>query len=104
MFLPENLIPRFCMGSVETSGPDNIEKHEHSMLEQLFFGMKNNDCIVWANDQQATLKENELLHIPLGSLHGVEVKKGKNLHYVWIDYFNSQEEMKYISENHIITE
>ncbi len=104
MILPENIVPRFCMGSVETSGPDKIKEHNHPMLEQLFFGLQNNNCIVRADNQETLFKEYELLHIPLGSVHGVEVREGKFLHYIWIDYFKSQEEMKYISENHILNE
>ncbi len=104
MILPENIVPRFCMGSVETIGPDKIKEHNHPMLEQLFFGLANNNCIVRADNQKTLFKEYELLHIPLGSLHGVEVMEEKILHYIWIDYFKSQEEMKYINENHILNE
>jgi quercetin dioxygenase-like cupin family protein len=102
MLLPENLIPRFCMGSVETTGPDQIGEHDHPMLEQLFFGLRKNECTVKANGAEILFEENDLLHIPLGSLHGVEVTEGKFLHYIWIDYFRSQNEMKYISETHIL--
>lgn len=100
--LPENIIPRFCMGSVETSGPDEVGAHAHPMLEQLFFGLANNDCIVRADEAETQFKENTLLHIPLGSTHGARVEEGKILYYIWMDLFRSQEDMRYIKENHII--
>jgi len=102
MILPEDIIPRFCMGSVETSGPDKVGAHSHPMLEQLFYGLKGNDCIVKADGTEAIFKENVLLHIPLGSRHGVDVEEGKILNYVWMDLFRSQEDMGYIKENHIM--
>ena len=102
MILPEDIIPRFCMGSVETSGPDKVGAHSHPMLEQLFYGLKGNDCIVEADGIKTAFKENILLHIPLGSRHGVDVEEGKLLNYVWMDLFRSQEDMGYIKENHIM--
>lgn len=102
MILPEDIIPRFCMGSVETCGPDKVGAHSHPMLEQLFYGLKGNDCIVKADGIKAAFKENILLHIPLGSRHGVDVEGGKFLNYIWMDLFRSQEDMEYIKENHIM--
>jgi hypothetical protein len=102
MILPENIIPRFCMGSVETSGPDKVGAHAHAMLEQLFFGLKMNDCIVNADGIKQPFRENILLHIPLGSMHEVLVEDGKVLNYIWMDLFRSQEDMGYIKENHIM--
>ncbi len=57
MILPENIIPRFCMGSVETTGPDEVGAHAHPMLEQLFFGLTKNDCIVTADGKRRHLKK-----------------------------------------------
>jgi hypothetical protein len=99
--IPENIIPRFCLGSVETSGPDEVGAHAHSMLEQLFFGLPANDCIVKADEAETEFRENMLLHIPLGSSHGVKVADGKHLYYIWMDLFRSQKDMSYIKENHI---
>jgi hypothetical protein len=99
--LPENIIPRFAMGSVETTGPDTVGAHAHPMLEQLFFGLATNDCIVKADEAVTTFSENMLLHIPLGSTHGVKVDEGKVLYYVWMDLFRSSEDMNYIREHHI---
>jgi hypothetical protein len=102
VLLPENLVPRLCIGSVETRGPDEVRLHAHPMLEQLFFGLTDNNCLVSADGHQALFEENTLLHIPLGSKHGVKVEEGKTLHYIWIDFFRSQEDMKYIKENHFV--
>lgn len=85
--LPENYVPRMAMGTVETTGPDGVGSHRHAMLEQLFLGLKGNDIAVTADDKQAALGELSLLHIPLGSFHGAQVKEGKKLHYVWMDFF-----------------
>jgi hypothetical protein len=102
MILPENIIPRFCMGSVETTGPDEVGAHAHPMLEQLFFGLTKNDCTVTADGMEAAFEENTLLHIPLGSMHGAIVKEGKILNYIWMDHFRSLGDMKYIKENHVM--
>ncbi|HEY3439194.1 MAG TPA: hypothetical protein VGK29_00505 [Paludibaculum sp.] len=85
--LPENFVPRMAIGTVETTGPDTVGAHRHPMLEQLFFGLKDNDITVLANDARANLTEMSILHIPLGSNHGAEVAEGKKLHYVWMDFF-----------------
>ncbi|MBL7696938.1 MAG: right-handed parallel beta-helix repeat-containing protein [Chitinophagaceae bacterium] len=102
MILPEGIVPRFCMGSVETTGPDEIGAHTHPMLEQLFFGLANNDCVVTADGIKAGFRENMLLHIPLGSRHGVKVHDGKRLNYIWMDHFRNSEDMIYIKANHIM--
>jgi hypothetical protein len=104
MLIPENIVPRFCMGSVETTGPDKVEAHSHPMLEQLFFGLGKNDCIVIADENETTFKENVLLHIPLGSEHGVKVENGKIMNYIWMDFFRNKNDMSYMAENHFIQE
>ncbi len=85
--LPENFVPRMAMGTVETTGPDSVGAHRHPMLEQLFFGLKDNDITVLADDARTNLTAFSILHIPLGSNHGAEVAAGKKLHYVWMDFF-----------------
>jgi len=104
MIVPENIVPRLSIGSVQTTGPDTVAAHEHRMLEQLFYGLAGNSCFVFANGHERYFGENELLHIPLGSSHGVRVDEGKNLHYIWIDIFQHQNDMSYISDAHIINE
>jgi len=99
--LPEHTFPRLCIGSVQTNGPDRVDSHRHPMLEQLFFGLKGNCCIVRADDLKCRFNENVLLHIPLGSDHSVEVEQGCDLHYIWMDLFRSSSDMDYITETHL---
>jgi hypothetical protein len=102
IILPEDIVPRLCIGSVQTSGPDEVAAHTHPMLEQLFFGLPGNDVVVMADSAEARFLEKDLLHIPLGSMHGTKVAAGKDLHYVWIDLFHSMEDMGYITSSHIL--
>jgi len=85
--LPNKYIPRVAMGTVETTGPDKVEAHEHGMLEQLFLGLTNNEVIVYADDAKVEFPAYSILHIPLGSNHSVEVKNGKKMYYMWMDFF-----------------
>lgn len=98
--LPETVVPRLCIGSVQTSGPDNVGAHAHPMLEQLFLGLPGNHCLVKADAAECLLSGNMLLHIPLGSSHSVSVEAGRQLHYIWIDLFRTSD-MSYISNTHI---
>lgn len=102
MIIHEDAVPRMSMGSVQTEGPDAVGAHEHPMLEQLFYGLKDNHCTVIADDRETLFEENMLLHIPLGSRHGVHVEEGSHLHYIWIDFFRKQEDVSYITESHIL--
>lgn len=88
--LPNKIIPRVAMGTVETIGPDKVGAHEHPMLEQLFLGLADNQTIVYADDAQIDFPEHSLLHIPLGSSHSVEVKKNNKMYYVWMDFFRDK--------------
>jgi len=98
--VPPKTIPRFCMGSVEASGPDVVAPHSHPMLEQLFFGLPGNACEVTADGAVAPLGDRALLHIPLGSWHGVRVIAGSRIHYIWMDFFRSEEDLAYIQDQH----
>lgn len=102
MILPEGIVSRLCIGSVETSGPDQVAEHTHPMLEQFFLGLPGNDARVFTETDEVSFQENDLLHIPLGSLHGVNVEAGKDLHYLWIDLFAARDEMDYMKNNHIL--
>ncbi len=99
--IPPHLLPRFTMGSVQTTGPDAVNAHQHAMLEQLFFGLQGNNCSVQADAREISFGEGMLLHIPLGSLHGARVEEGAALHYLWLDFFMRQEDMGYIAEKHL---
>jgi hypothetical protein len=98
--VPPKTIPRFCMGSVEAFGPDEVASHSHPMLEQLFFGLPGNACEVTADGEEAPLGGRALLHIPLGSWHGVRVNAGSRMHYIWMDFFRNEEDLAYIQDQH----
>lgn len=84
---PNRYIPRIAMGTVQASGPDKVDPHEHAMLEQLFLGLSTNNVTVFADSAQANLPAYALLHIPLGSSHSVKVDQGKEMYYIWMDFF-----------------
>ncbi|ANY84058.1 hypothetical protein BB934_38010 (plasmid) [Microvirga ossetica] len=98
--IPPHLLPRFCMGSVESIGPDRIEPHAHPMLDQLFFSLAENDIILLIDGERHRMKGNTLLHIPLGSDHGVDVPPGHRMHYLWLDFFSETKGMDYIVDVH----
>jgi len=100
MLLPVGLVPRFCMGSVETPGPDAVGVHEHPMLDQHFIGLKDCRCTVTAGDESFILTENVIVHIPMGSKHSVSVSDGDKLAYVWCDFFFTLKGEDYIGEQH----
>ncbi len=85
--LSNKYIPRVAMGTVQTTGPDNVAAHDHPMLEQLFLGLAENNCIVYADDTCVDFPQHSILHIPLGSSHSVSVEKDKIMYYVWMDFF-----------------
>lgn len=100
MLIPQRMIPRFAMGSVYTYGDDCVEAHEHPMLEQFFFSLPENNCTVSIDGLKVPFPGNALLHIPLGSLHGVESKGPQIIHYVWMDFLFGEEGLKYMDEAH----
>ena len=104
MILPEGLVPRFALGSVETEGPDEVGEHEHPMLDQIFLGLDGCKCYCYADGEDEVLTENMMLHIPLGSKHYVKVKEGDKLAYIWMDFFLTIEGEKYMGEQHQVEE
>ncbi len=85
--LPKDHIPRVAMGTVKTKGPDAVGAHEHPMLDQLFLGLAGSNVTVFADDASTQFKEFELLHIPIGSSHGVSVENNETMYYLWMDFF-----------------
>ena len=50
------------------------------------------------------MKGNELLYIPLGAMHGVDVTEGQHCHYMWIDFYpDNDEALKRLDSSHIDT-
>ena len=91
MLIPEETLPRFSMGSVETYGYDIVQPHEHPTLDQLFFGFSENNMNVLIDGERFHLKGNSIIHIPLGSSHGAEVTGDNHMHYIWIDFMPDKE-------------
>lgn len=102
--LPENVVPRMAIGTVETAGPDQVGRHKHPMLEQLFLGLMENDSTVTADDASTLFPAYSLLHIPLGSMHGTQVSAGKKLYYVWMDFFTTKEGQSWLKMHKPIAE
>jgi hypothetical protein len=97
-------IPRFCCGSVETYGIDAIKSHDHPMLDQYFFSFPENEMDVLIDFEPIRMKGNELLYIPLGAMHGVDVTEGQHCHYMWIDFYpDNDEALKRLDSSHIDT-
>lgn len=91
MMIPHEVIPRFTIGSVESYGYDLVRPHAHPMLDQFFFSFPENDMEVIIDDEKINMKGNIIMHIPLGSNHGVEVTGDRHMHYMWIDFMPDKE-------------
>lgn len=100
MIIPHRIIPRFAFGSVETYGTDLIGQHEHPLLDQFFFSFKGNDMELLIGDDSYHMGELTLIHIPLGSNHGVRVDEKGVAHYLWIDVVLTPEGDDYLDEVH----
>ncbi|EHA14701.1 cupin domain-containing protein [Halomonas sp. HAL1] len=98
--IPPGVVPRFCMGSVEASGPDQVASHAHPILDQLFLVFPESQITLQINGEPHTVLGNSLVHIPLGSEHGVVVESGHHLHYLWLDFFFNQDDMSFITQSH----
>lgn len=94
--LPADIVPRVALGTVAAKGPDEVGAHEHPMLDQLFLGLTDNDIIVHADGASVELKAYSLLHIPLGSSHGVTVEENKKMNYMWMDFFLTREGQEWL--------
>lgn len=83
--LPQKTIPRFAMGSVEMKGDDLVGQHAHPLLDQFFFSFPETDMDLLIDCHICPMKGDTLLHIPLGSNHGVITRGSQRAHYLWID-------------------
>lgn len=103
VMIEQRNIPRFCMGSVESYGPDTVLSHAHPMLDQFFASFEENEMYCMIEGKPWLMKGDEIFHIPLGSDHGVEVEEGKRMHYMWIDFLIGEEGMRRLDSSHIPT-
>lgn len=98
--VPHRVLPRFAMGSVETHGTDLVGQHQHPLLDQFFFSFAENDCLLLIDSLQHPMKGNTILHIPLGSNHGVFVGEKQCAHYLWIDFIPDERGLQYLDKVH----
>lgn len=101
--LPQTLIPRFAMGTVQMRGDDLVGQHSHPLLDQFFFSFPENDMDLLIDCRIFHLGGNTLLHIPLGSNHGVIARGEQRAHYLWIDctpQSQKDEAVAYLNEVH----
>ena len=101
--LKQSVIPRFAMGSVEARGDDLVGQHSHPLLDQFFFSFPENDMNLLIDCRICPMKGNTLLHIPLGSNHGVIALGEQKMHYLWIDCTPQelkQQAVDYLNEVH----
>lgn len=101
--LKQTVIPRFAMGSVEANGDDLVGQHAHPLLDQFFFSFPENDMDLLIDCRICPMKGNTLLHIPLGSNHGVIARGSQKMHYLWIDCTPQEQKndaIAYLNEVH----
>lgn len=91
MMIPHQIIPRFTIGSVESYGYDLVRPHAHPMLDQFFYSFPENDMEVIIDGEKYNMKGDAIVHIPLGSNHGVEVTGARHMHYMWVDFMPDKE-------------
>lgn len=88
----QRVMPRFCIGSVETYGVDAVRSHDHPMLDQYFFSFAENHMNVLIDFEPIRMEGCELLYIPLGAMHGIDVPENDVCHYMWIDFYPDNDE------------
>ena len=100
MMIPQRIIPRFSLGSVESYGYDLVRPHTHPMLDQFFFSFPENNMNLIINDEKIQMLGNLIYHIPLGANHGVEVTDDNHMHYMWIDFMFDENGLKRLDASH----
>lgn len=101
--IPQSIIPRFAMGSVEMAADDLVGQHSHPLLDQYFFSFPENDMYLLIDSCIFPMKGNTLLHIPLGSNHGVLALGQQRAHYLWLDFTPpelKEDAVAYLNEVH----
>ena len=69
-----------------------------------FFSFDENEMDVLIDYEAVPMKGNELLYIPLGSIHGVDVRAGQHCHYLWIDFYPDNDlALKRLDWSHVPT-
>lgn len=102
--IDHHILPKFAMGSVESFGFDRVEPHAHPLIDQFFFSFSENQAELIVEDDHKYFGGYTLIHIPLGSSHGVQVFTGKKMHYLWIDFMVDKKGLAYLDKVHIPTD
>ena len=100
MLVPQRMVPRFAMGSVQTKGEDLVAPHCHKDVDQFFYALPENNCILLIDQQQYPFTGDILFHIPLGSTHGILLESQHTCHYLWIDYLLNDDALTYMDNAH----
>lgn len=100
MLIPARIVPDFAMGSVQTAGEDMIAPHTHPDVDQYFYGLEENNCILTVDGKEYPFGGHHLVHIPLGSLHGVRLEQQHTCHYLWLDSLLNDAALAYMDEAH----
>lgn len=102
--IDQRRIPRFALGSVETYNIDAVKSHDHPMLDQFFFSFPENKMDVLIDYLPYRMEGCMLMYIPLGSIHGVDIKENEHCHYMWIDFYPDNDlALKRLDSSHIAT-
>jgi len=96
-------LPRFCMGTNESYGPDRVGIHEHPLIDQFFYSFSENDVILLIDGKRQPYKGNTLIHFPRVSKHGMEIPEGKKMHYLWMDFIMDPKGVDFLDEVHKMT-
>lgn len=100
MIFNDGDIPRLTLGSVEVEGPDAVGAHLHPEVDQFFFSLPENRVYLNIDKDKNEFLGTSIVHIPLGSTHGVEVMEGEKLHYLWCDLLIDEKSSEYIRNAH----
>ena len=73
-----------------------VGQHAHPLLDQFFFSFPENDMNLLIDCHICPMKGDTLLHIPLGSNHGVIAQGDQKMHYLWIDCTPEEQKLSLI--------
>ena len=86
MWLQKNILPGIIIGGVSSRGENKVPFHKHPKIEQVFISLSNNQAKLVIDGLHVDFHENEVIHIPLGSEHGVESSNQGMINYIWLDF------------------
>ncbi|WZL81158.1 hypothetical protein QBE53_15345 [Vallitaleaceae bacterium 9-2] len=84
IWLDKNIVPGLIVGGVRSQGENIVPTHKHPQIEQIFIPFPNNQAKIVIDENKYNF--NEIVHIPLGSNHGVLSYEDGAIDYIWIDF------------------